>query len=277
MTKKLVADVAARNRDYPRNVEVEKRSESTERAGEGPSNPLQVGLLAPPRGPLRGTSTRTPKGTPKITLMDLAVVARGHQGGVATPLPITIPPPIAPPQEGNAVPPAPPSEQAKVVAPNTKVPRTKLVPGPAKNTPAKAKASAPRGSTEAQLVDVIPRRPRRATARRINSPEIEEVQEGTPEEALQEQAQEDGDEEGSEEETKKHSPFIADCDNFPKYLRKVLHVDHEDDGDHLTAELGMLTAGAFCDDFIAGTLTMIQDHSSALFKYICWMAQTLTV
>ncbi|CAM6082406.1 unnamed protein product [Calypogeia fissa] len=180
---------------------------------------------------------------------------------VATPLPITIPLPIAAPKEGNVVPPVPPAEQAKVVALATKAPRTKPVPGPVWNTPGKARATAPKETIVAQMVDVIPQRPRRTAARRIDSPETEEVQEGlqegTPEEAQQEQAQEDGVEEESEEETQKQSPIVANCDNFSKYLRRVLRADHDDCEVRLAAELGMLMARAFCEEFVAGTFTLL--------------------
>ncbi|CAM6104278.1 unnamed protein product [Calypogeia fissa] len=64
---------------------------------------------------------------------------------VPTPITISIPPPIVPRKEGNAIPPAPPAKQMEVVAPATKAPRTKLVPGPANSTPTKVKAAAPGG------------------------------------------------------------------------------------------------------------------------------------
>ncbi|CAM6104279.1 unnamed protein product [Calypogeia fissa] len=73
MTKKLVADVAIHNWEHPQNVQVVKRSESAEKAREGPSNPLPVGLPAPPLGPPRGTPMGMPKGTRKITPVDLTV------------------------------------------------------------------------------------------------------------------------------------------------------------------------------------------------------------
>ncbi|CAM6094063.1 unnamed protein product [Calypogeia fissa] len=72
MIRKLVIDVAVQNRDHSRNVEAKKRSESTEKAGEGPSNPLPVGLPAPSQETPRGTPKETPKGTPKNAQGDLA-------------------------------------------------------------------------------------------------------------------------------------------------------------------------------------------------------------
>ncbi|CAM6097896.1 unnamed protein product [Calypogeia fissa] len=54
LTKKLVVEVAIQNQKHPRTTVIVKKSKSEARMGEGPSDPLPVGL-------------QTPKGTPKGT------------------------------------------------------------------------------------------------------------------------------------------------------------------------------------------------------------------
>ncbi|CAM6098528.1 unnamed protein product [Calypogeia fissa] len=44
----------------------------------------------------------------------------------------------------------------------------------------------------------------------------------------------------------------------------------------LVNELGQLTTRAFVDEFIAGSLSSLLGHTSTLFKYIRWMALTIT-
>ncbi|CAM6124064.1 unnamed protein product [Calypogeia fissa] len=44
----------------------------------------------------------------------------------------------------------------------------------------------------------------------------------------------------------------------------------------LVNELGQLIARAFVDEFMAGTLSSLLDHTLSLFKYIQWMAFTIT-
>ncbi|CAM6084966.1 unnamed protein product [Calypogeia fissa] len=54
LTRALVTEVVIQDREHPRNPKAAKKSISTERMGEGPSDPLLVGLPAP----LPGTTKR---------------------------------------------------------------------------------------------------------------------------------------------------------------------------------------------------------------------------
>ncbi|CAM6111328.1 unnamed protein product [Calypogeia fissa] len=129
------------------------------------------------------------------------------------------------------------------------------------------------------MVNVIPRRPRKAVARRIDSPESGEVQTDLTNgllEAILEEAPLEVTPGEEEEEIEGEVPIVDEFENFPDYLRSVLCADRAGDKDEVTTELGRLIAQAFYDEFITGTLTTIHDHAIGLFKYIKWMAKTVS-
>ncbi|CAM6089402.1 unnamed protein product [Calypogeia fissa] len=61
----------------------------------------------------------------------------------------------------------------------------------------------------------------------------------------------------------------------PYYLRRVRKACATGEDYELVNELGELTARAFIDEFIVGSLTSLLDHTSCLFNYIRWMALTI--
>ncbi|CAM6094758.1 unnamed protein product [Calypogeia fissa] len=152
----------------------------------------------------------------------------------------------------NVAPPAPKVEQAKKVALVTISSKAKTAKGATRSTPLKEKAPAPAELKEAMMVDVISRRPRRVSARQIASPEIEEEQEGSPEASKQESTHKAKAKE--EEELKKKPPIVDDNKHFPQYLRDVLHANHAGSTGHLAAELGGLTAQAFCEELYESSM-----------------------
>ncbi|CAM6100112.1 unnamed protein product [Calypogeia fissa] len=75
------------------------------------------------------------------------------------------------------------------------------------------------------MVDVIPRRPRRVAAKRVDSFEGEKELERTLEGSWQENTHKAGAEEEEEEETEKKPPIVQGGPNLPKYLHNVLCAD----------------------------------------------------
>ncbi|CAM6101658.1 unnamed protein product [Calypogeia fissa] len=126
------------------------------------------------------------------------------------------------------------------------------------------------------LIEIFPKRPRRGVASRIDSLEAEEQQEDHQEEPSQEdnhvEIMEVSEE---EEETEKKPPLVEDGPHLPHYLRRVLSADHHGSMQNLVSALEGLSARAFCEEFIEGTLINLRDHSAELFTYVQWLACTV--
>ncbi|CAM6102378.1 unnamed protein product [Calypogeia fissa] len=184
-------------------------------------------------------------------------------------------PPTMPLQLQEAAPPVLVVAQPEEVAQATRSNKGKAVVGASKGALENDTTMMSSDSEELTLVDVIPKRPRRGAARRVDSPEVEEQQEDHPEGPQPENNHVVEVEEEEEEEIERKPPIVEDGPNLPHYLQRVLRVDHHGSTRRLATALEGLMARAFCEEFIEGALITLRDHSAELFTYVRWLAHTV--
>ncbi|CAM6128013.1 unnamed protein product [Calypogeia fissa] len=131
------------------------------------------------------------------------------------------------------------------------------------------------GSEGLTLIEIFPKRQRRGVASRINSPKAGEPKEDHQEKPSQEDNHVEIMEVSEEEEEVKKSPLVQDGPHLPHYLRRVVSADHHGSTRNLASALEVLSARAFCEEFIEGTLMNLRDHSAELFTYVQWLARTV--
>ncbi|CAM6087260.1 unnamed protein product [Calypogeia fissa] len=130
---------------------------------------------------------------------------------------------------------------------------------------------APEAALLVDFVDVPTVKPRNSAARRVIESESEDEKEKVPEEEAAANRATEGEQEDAQE-----GPIGEEEECGPYYLRRVRRACATREDYELVNELGELTARAFVDEFIARSLASLLDHTSGLFKYIRWMALTIT-
>ncbi|CAM6082108.1 unnamed protein product [Calypogeia fissa] len=131
--------------------------------------------------------------------------------------------------------------------------------------------AAPEATLLTLFVDVPTRKPKRPSVRAVIASESkDEREEATEEEVAEERPV------GGEEEVVEERPTGDEEECGPYYLCRVRTAGMSLEDYKLVNELGQLTARTFVDEFIAGSLSSLLDHTSGLFKYIRWMALTIT-
>ncbi|CAM6094056.1 unnamed protein product [Calypogeia fissa] len=130
-------------------------------------------------------------------------------------------------------------------------------------------------SEDLTLIEIFPKRPRRGAASRVNSLEAAKQPEDHAEEPSHKNNHVEVVKESEEEETERKPPLVEDGPHLPRYLCRVLSAHHHGSTRNLASALEGLSARAFCEEFIEGTLVTLRDHSGELFTYVQWLACTV--